>query len=375
MRWIAVKALILAGGFATRLRPLSCSRPKILFPLVNKPLLQWTFERLVKSNVSEVILAVSLRTETMFKQRRFPKCGLRVVYSQDPLRKPLGTGGPIKKAEKLIGRDAPFLVLNEDVFADLDYSKILEEHEKNKNAVATIALHDIKDPSRYGVAKLGKNNNIEKFIEKPPRGSAPTNLINAGVYVLSPKVFEYIPEGRAVSIERQIFPKLAEESMLYGHVFQGLWMDIGKPKDYLEINRKMLDMLSPKTEYRFSKNVQIRKPVALGKGVTVGGNATLGPYAVLGRDVAVGHRVQIRNSIIFAGAVISDMVSISGAVVGEDAVIGKGAKINEGCIVSDGAEVGERTNLGSGVSVCPGAKVSKSVLTSKTYAKRRNIVA
>ncbi len=103
-----MKAVILGGGFGTRLRPLSCGRPKILFPIVNKPLLQWTFERLAKNNACEVILAVNYQTETAIRQHRLPKCGLKIVYSRDPIMKPLGTGGAIKKAEKHVGGDSPF---------------------------------------------------------------------------------------------------------------------------------------------------------------------------------------------------------------------------------------------------------------------------
>ena len=159
-----MKALILAGGFGTRLRPLSCTRPKILLPIVNKPLLQWTFERLAKNNIKEVRLAVNYQTEVAIKQHRIPRCGLHVTYSRDPLRKPLGTGGPIKKAEKFIGHNAPFLVLNGDVFADVNYTEILKIHEEN-DAVATIALHRVEDPSRYGVAELAEDNRIKRFID------------------------------------------------------------------------------------------------------------------------------------------------------------------------------------------------------------------
>ena len=117
-----MKALILIGGFATRLRPLSCTRPKILLPIVNKPLLQWTLEGLAKNDITEVILAASHQTEALMKQHKIPKQGMRIIYSRDPLKKPLGTGGPIKKAEKIIGYDAPFLVLNGDIFADINHT-------------------------------------------------------------------------------------------------------------------------------------------------------------------------------------------------------------------------------------------------------------
>lgn len=357
-----MKAVILAGGFGTRLRPLSCTRPKILFPIVNKPLLQWTFERLAKNNVRQAILAVNYQTEVAIKQSRIPRKGVNVTYSRDPLRNPLGTGGPIKKAEKRIGRDAPFLALNGDVFADVNYTEILKLHEQ-KNAVATLALCKVKDPSRYGVTELGEDNLIKRFTEKPLTGSI--DLINAGVYVLSPEIFRYIPEGRAVSLEREVFTKLAEENVLYGYLFNGLWMDIGKPKDYLEVNKKLLSSSVKLQDYKTKKNVQVKEPVTLDRGVSVGEKSVLGPNATLGRNVTVGNNVRIRDSVLFPRAIVCDFSSVTGAIIGEGAVIGKNVKVGEGCIIGDHVKIKDNVSLPPKVSVCPAEEVSGRELPSK----------
>ena len=357
-----MKALILAGGFGTRLRPLSCTRPKSLFPILNKPLLQWTFERLAKSKIDEAILAVNYQTEAAIKQHRILKHGIHTTYSRDPLRKPLGTGGPIKKAEKHIGNDAPFLVLNGDIFADVDYTELLKIHEK-RNAIATIALHNVEDPSRYGVAELAENNRIRKFIEKPPKNSVSSKLINAGTYVLSPKIFEYIPKDRAVSMEREIFPKLVEEKTLYGHIHKGLWIDIGKPEDYLQINKTLLASSISKQECKTGNKTTIKNPIALDKGVSIGEKSVIGPYAVLGRNVAVGNNVHIQDSIILSGTVVSDNSTVNGAIIGDGVVIGRGAKIKKGCIVGDHVRIRDNVTLAEGVSICPAKEISESVLT------------
>lgn len=356
--------MILAGGFATRLRPLSCTRPKILFPIVNKPLLQWTLERLGKNGFKEAILAVNHQTEIFINQSKIPKYGMKITYSRDPFKKPLGTGGPVKKAEKLIGHDEPFLVLNGDVFADVNYTDILKIHEE-KDAIATIALHRVEDPSRYGVAELTKENRITRFIEKPPKDAAPTNLINAGVYVLNPEIFSYIPEKQRVSMEREVFPKLVEEGKLYGYVSEGLWMDIGEPEDYLEANKTLLDLSANQQKYKVTGKAEVKKPVAFDKGVSVGEKSVIGPYAVLGRNTIIGSHVRVRNAIIFPGTVISDFSLIRGAVIGEDAVIGKGVKIREGCVLGDCVRINDNVSLAKGVSVCPAKEVSEDVLTSK----------
>ena len=360
-----MKALILAGGFGTRLRPLSCTRPKILFPIVNKPLLQWTFERLAKNKVEEAILAVNLQTEVFIKQHRISRCELHIAYSRDPVKKPLGTGGAIKKAEKLLGHDTSFLVLNGDIFADVNYREILKIHEE-KNAAATIALHEVSDPSRYGVAELANDNRIKKFIEKPLREEAPSNLINAGVYVLSPEIFKYIPKGRKVSLEREVFPKLTEEKKLYGYVFDGFWMDIGKLEDYLKINKILLGSFANQQKYKIGSKVKIKKPVAFDKGVCIGEKTVIGPYAVLGRNVIVGKNVQIQNSVILPGTTISDFSSANGSVIGENVIIGKGVKIGEGCVLGDHVKVRDNVSLARGVSVCPAKEISESVLTAKS---------
>jgi mannose-1-phosphate guanylyltransferase len=277
----SLKALILAGGFATRLRPLSCSRPKTLFPIVNKPLLQWTFERLANNGVDEAILAVNALTRFYIRQHKPLKYGVKVRFSVDPPKMPLGTGGPLKKAEKLIGHDAPFIMLNGDIYADINYRELFETHRKT-GALATIALCKVGDPCSFGVADL-QGNLIRRFVEKPAKGQAPSNLINAGAYVLSPEVFRYIPEGRAVSLEREVFPKLAQEGKLCGHCIDGLWIDIGKPQEYLEANKIVLDSISKNVKQENPASFELKSPVALDEGVLIGEKSVIGPYAILGK--------------------------------------------------------------------------------------------
>lgn len=357
-----MKALILAGGLATRLRPLSCTRSKILFPILNKPLLQWTFERLAKNKIDEAILAVNHQTEVAVKEKRIQRNGLKIRYSRDPFGRPLGSGGPIKKAERLLGHDSPFLTLNGDVFADVDYVELSKRHEEGK-AVATITLTRVEDPSRYGVAKLAEDNRITRFVEKPLKREAPSNLINAGVYMLSPEIFEYIPEGKTVSIEHEVFTRLAREGKLYGYVFDGLWFDIGKPEDYLRINRALLRSLGYQCKSKVGEGVGIKNPVAIDKGVTIGKGSIVGPNTVLGRSIIMGCNVQIRDSIVFPETAISDSASINGAIIGERVSIGKKVRINRGCILGDYVRIGDNVTLAEKTTVCPAKEVSKNVLT------------
>jgi len=361
-----LKAVILAGGFGTRLRPLSCTRPKLLFPICNEPLLDWTFKNLAKSSVSEVILAVNYMADAFIHRYGNSAYGMKLHYSRETM--PLGTGGPLKKAESIIGHDKPFLVLNGDILTTVDFTQVVNLHQKN-DGIASIMLYSIEDPSRYGTAELAKNNRITRFIEKPPRGKAPSNLVNAGIYVLEPQIFDYIPAGRQVSIEREIFPKLVAEKKLYGYNFEGLWIDIGKHEDYLRANQLLL-----KTEARkerrtrsvnVSKEVEIENPLVIGKNVEIDEKSKIGPYVAIGDGTTIGKGVRIENSIIFPNAIISDFTSIKSAIIGEGAILGKWVKIEDNCIVGDYAMIRDNLTLTQGVTICPSKEVTESVLTPK----------
>jgi len=361
-----VKAVIIAGGFGTRLRPLSCTRPKHLFPIGGRPLLDWTLERLAKGGSDEVVFAVNYLFEAFVKRYGESAYGMKIHYSQEP--RPLGTGGCVKNAEKIIGHDEPFLLLNGDILSNIDYVKLTAQHRK-KDATATITLHRVDDPSRYGVAEITQKNRIKRFVEKPERGKTPSNLINAGVYVLSPEIFDYIPERRPVSIEREVFPALARDNRLFGYEFDGLWIDIGEPSDYLKGNKLLLDAEFKNGRLadsaRLEGRVKINNPVVVGEHTNIGDKSGIGPHVTLGDNVTVGRSVNIENSIVFSGAVISDFSSLKGAVIGEGAIIGKRVKIGDNCIIGDHAMIRDNVMLKTGVAVCPQKEVTESVLSPR----------
>lgn len=361
-----MKAVVLVGGFGTRLRPLSCTRPKLLFPICNTPLLDWTLEKLAKSGVKEVALAVNYMAEAFIQRYGDSTHGMRVFHSKE--EKPLGTGGAIKNAEKLIGREEPFLVLNGDILTDFDYSKFMKKHIE-KGETATIALYRVKDPSRYGVVELTEKNRVVRFVEKPAREKASSNLINAGIYVLDPEIFDYIVRGRRVSIEREVFPKLVDEGKVCGHEFKGLWIDIGKLEGCLKANKLLLDTEIKKSQLgegvRLMSAVEIEDPVVVGEKVVIGEKSKVGPYVAVGERVTLGKEVRVQNSIIFPGTVISDFTSIKGAIIGENAIIGSHVKIEDGCMIGDHVVIQDNVVLTRGVTVCPSRVVSESVLTSR----------
>jgi mannose-1-phosphate guanylyltransferase len=217
------------------------------------------------------------------------------------------------------------------------------------------------------VAELEENNCIRRFIEKPPKDEAPTNLINAGIYVLDPKIFDYIPKGKHVSMEREIFPTLAKEKKLYGHIVDGLWIDIGRPEEYLETNKLILDKLTNGRKSKKTSLFEAKAPIALDKGVIIGEKSVIGPYAILGKNVSVGKNTLISNSVIFPYTKIGDFSSVTGAIIGEGAVIGNNVKVSDGCIVADQAKIKDNLSLNNETSVCPAKEVSENII-------KRNII-
>jgi len=219
------KALILAGGKGTRMRPLTYEIPKPMIPLKGKPLVQHIIELCRKYDVRDITLSIGYLGDKV--KQHFgdgSNLGVRISYVEE--KEELGTAGPLNLAKNQI--DGPFLMFNGDVLCTLDLPDFERFHEEKKG-LATIALTQVEDTSSFGVVRM-KGDKILEFIEKPSAGEE-SKLINAGVYILEPEIFEYIPSGRA-SLERDVFPKLAKDGKLYGYHFEGVWLDTGTPEAY-----------------------------------------------------------------------------------------------------------------------------------------------
>jgi mannose-1-phosphate guanylyltransferase len=357
-----MNALVLAGGFGTRLRPLSCTRPKMLFPLANQALLDWTLKNLSDNGVETMILAVNYMAEAIVRYYGPTKFDVGIIYSRE--ERPLGTGGPIKKASELLIDDDPFLVLNGDIISDINYKRLISYH-KEMGGLATIALIRVPDPTRYGAVELNEKNKVLRFVEKPERGTAPSNLINAGIYVLEKEVLDYIPEGRKVSTEKEVFPLLAKERKLFGYEFKGLWVDIGVPESYLEANRLVLNKLGgviQGEECVIDKSVEMLNPTCLGTGVRVDANSIIGPNASISDHVYIGKGCRIENSIIFPGVTIGDYSSVKNAIIGENATLERWVKVESNSLIGDYVTIIDGVTITKGVTICPSKTVSESIL-------------
>ena len=365
-----LKAVILAGGPGTRLRPLTCTRPKLLMPIANRPLLDWTFERLSWAGVSEVILAVNYLAESFQQYFGKERYGVKIKYSREP--RAMGTAGPIKLSEKMLtlDKDETLIAMNGDIWCDLDFSMLDAVHRKSreKGGVATITLYEVEDVSRYGVVELDREGRVKAFVEKPG-GKVRSRLINAGIYAFSREIFDYL-EARKMSMEREVFPRLAEEKRLYGFQHKGEWGDIGKFEDYLRVNFQVAEALAagkPRIEgsAEYNSTVKFVPPVILGENVKVGANSKIGPYAILGRNVKVGESCQLTETVVFDNVEMGGGCLVKSSIVGEGVSIGDSVRISGGSVIGDLAIIASNVKLTRKVYVCPRKEVEKSAVGPK----------
>jgi len=313
-------AVILIGGRGTRLRPFTMDTPKPLLPVLNRPFLLYQLDLLKKHGVKKVLLCTS------YMARDFRSLlGARVEYVHE--KTPLGTGGALRNALDKLGETT--LVLNGDIFHQLDVSAFLRQHRKNK-ADLSIALTRVKDPTLYGVVETEPSGRIRRFVEKPSWDELQSNTINAGAYLFERTMIERIPAGTIYSLERSLFPQLlAENKRLFGYVSGGYWMDIGTVDKYLQVH---LDLLKP------------GKPV-LGKGVKIGDWARLEGRVCLGDKVVVGKGAALEDCVVLEGAVIGSGARLEKCVIGPRCRIGAEAQLGPGVAVAGGSVVGAFSQL------------------------------
>ena len=358
-----VKAIVLAGGFATRLRPLTLTRPKPLLPILGKPLLDWIINGLYESNIKEIILSIRYLAHLIkAKYGAGIDRGVDIKYVEET--KPLGDAGPLRLVDEVVGLNETFLVVYGDVFSDVDYSKLLSFH-KRKGGIATLMLTRVDDPSRYGVAVLNDDHLIKDFIEKPPREKAPSNIVNAGVYVFEPEILEYIPSKKPSKLARDVIPRLVEEGQVYGYIHEGLWNDIGVPEDYYRANMRALKYFYPQgyisRSAEIDSSAEVIQPVYISDNVKIERNARIGPFTIIGEGARIGEHTYISNSIVFSEVIIESSAVVKGAIIGERTIIGRWSRLEDGVIVGDEVVIDEAILLNRGVIVLPFKEVDSSV--------------
>jgi mannose-1-phosphate guanylyltransferase len=318
-----MQALILAGGEGTRLRPLTYTVAKPVLPLAGRPHIAYVIDWLARHGVDDVIVSCGHLAEGMRNTLAALELDVRIRFAEEPDAR--GTAGAIRFAEDMLADR--FLVLNGDILCDLDLTAQIAQHEST-GARATIALYPVEDPTGYGLVHRHEDGEITEFLEKPEPDQIDTDEINAGAYLLERSVLDQIPPERAVSIEREVFPRLIGEG-LYGIRLDGYWIDIGTPDRYLEAN---WDILEGRVETVLG---ELDEPTMVGEGCEVSDGAELRSPCVIGRGSRIGDGAVIERSVLLDGCVVEDEAAVSNSILSAGVRVGAGARVEDAVIGQD----------------------------------------
>lgn len=314
--------MVLAGGEGTRLRPLTFFTPKQMLPVAGRPVIERVVEELARHGVDEVVLSLGYRPDAFIAAYPDGTCaGVRLRYAVED--SPLDTAGAIAFAARTAGvGNETFIAMNADVLSEIDVTALVEFH-RYAGGEAAIALTPVEDPSFFGVVPVDETGKVQAFIEKPPAHTAPTNMINAGVYVLEPSFLERVPDGRRVSVEREVFPALAVEGVLYALGSDALWTDMGTPWKYLEAN-----LAWARREHASAVT-------------SVGADPEAEVFnSVLHRGVTVERGARVHETVMLEGAHVSAGAVVKRSILGRNVVVGPGAVVDSLSVLGDGWVVG-----------------------------------
>jgi NDP-sugar pyrophosphorylase family protein len=350
-----MKAILLAGGKGTRLRPLTIHTPKPIVPIFDRPFLQFQLDLIKKvSEIDEVILSLNYqprRIEEIFGDGG--DTGLSLRYMVEPA--PLGTAGAIKFAAADI--DDSIVVFNGEVLTEVDLGAVIALHRERK-AKATIVLTPVENPSAYGLVETDAGGNIQRFLEKPDPQQITCNTINAGIYVLEPGTFDRIPSDVPYSIERSYFPSLIENRETFAaYIYQGYWIDIGTQEKYMQVHRDIMDRrfqappfsngpaaaVSPTA--RVEHGAVIEGPCFIDADAVVKAGARIGPYSVIGRHCHIEEHASVERSIIWADTRVSQEAVVRNSVLGRSCHVGRNAIVDNGAVLGDKSVVTDYSKL------------------------------
>ena len=324
-----MKAILLAGGKGTRLRPLTLHTPKPIVPIFDKPFLQYQIDLIRQApEIDEVIVSLNYQPDQIEKIIGGRKnSGLKVRYLVEP--RPLGTAGAVKYAEKLL--DKSVVVFNGDVLTQLDLTKVIKQHKALKSK-ATIVLTPIDNPASYGLVETRPDGSVKQFLEKPNPDEITCNTINAGIYVLETDTLDRIPKNTPWSIERSYFPSLVERKENFSaYIYNGYWIDIGTPEKYRQVHRDIMDghylaapfsgqdrnFVSLDPSAKVAEDTEIIGPCFIANNTVIKSGARILPYSVIGPHCHIDKDAVIENTILWAGSQIDQAAVVQGAILGQ----------------------------------------------------------
>jgi mannose-1-phosphate guanylyltransferase len=358
-------AVILAGGAGTRLRPLTYARRKELVPILNRPLLEYRLLNLKQHGVLNVVLACSQgmrEVEDQFGDGS--ELGIRLRYAYED--RPLGSGRAVKEAARSAGASGTLVVCNGDILTNVDLTGMIERHRQS-GATLSISLSPVEDPWHFGVVAVDDDLRIRRFIEKPPQGQEPSNLINAGTWLWEPEVLDRIPdEDSAIRdgfSERVLFPGVIADGLRVQGFEEDLWVDVGSPDRYLRATKLLLERTTRQLGRSVvfdgdvrADGVEFVGDVLVGSGTTLGAGSRITGPTVIGHDAIIGAGTMIEASVVWEEARIGSRASISGSILGAYAGIGDRAVVVD-AVLGNGAEVEEGHELEPGARVMPEDRV------------------
>ncbi len=372
-----MKAVIMAGGEGTRLRPLSLGSPKPMTPLLGRPVMEHIINLLKRHGITDICVTLCYKPQAVMDYfGGGDRLGVRLTWFTED--EPLGTAGSVKNCMTHIGAE-DFLVISGDCVCDLDLTALAEFH-RERGAWATLGLYRHKNPLEYGLVLTGQDGRVERFVEKPGWGQVFTDQINTGIYVLSPSAMDRVPRDAVWDFGKDLFPALLHEGApLFGLPLEGYWRDMGDCGAYLDAacdalsGKVKLDLGLPKREGGvwsagpLPAGLNLVPPCWVGEGVSLGTGCLIGPHAILERGSSVGERAMVQRSILLENAAAGERATLYGAILCRDASARKGAVLNEGAVLGEnalaeeGAVLLERVKLWPGQTVPAGCRLARSI--------------
>ncbi|HEY7004480.1 MAG TPA: sugar phosphate nucleotidyltransferase [Gaiellaceae bacterium] len=371
-----MKAVVMAGGEGTRLRPLTSNQPKPMVPIVGKPCMEHIVELLKKHGFDEIVVTLAFMPQAIRGYFGAGEShGVSVRYSVE--QSPMGTAGSVKLAEDAL--DEPFLVISGDALCDIDLGALVRFHEQ-KGALVTIGLVSVDDPLEFGIVVTDEEGRIERFLEKPSWGQVFTDTINTGIYVVDPQVLRHVPEDRPFDFSKELFPLLLEMGRpLYGFVADGYWQDIGNLDQYRQANFDALDarVALEVPGIRLRGNVWVGEgveladldavegPAFIGNYCRIAPQASVGPYSVLSPSVTLRDHARTTRSVVDSATYIGRSALLEGAIVGKSCDIRPHARLHEGVAVGDSCTIGEQSVVMPGIRIYPFKEVEAGALVDR----------
>jgi mannose-1-phosphate guanylyltransferase/phosphomannomutase len=372
-----MKAVVMAGGFGTRIQPLTASTPKPMLPVINKPMMEYIIEMLKNSGITEIVILLYFKPEVIknyFGDGSDFGIKIHYVLPDDDY----GTAGAVKKAEKYL--DERFIIVSGDLVTDFNFREIIGFHEIN-NSKATITLTSVDDPLQFGVVITDKDRKILRFLEKPGWGEVFSDTINTGIYVFEPEILSYIPENKAFDFSKDLFPTLMNNKItIFGYNAKGYWRDVGNPNSYREV---LNDILSGKIKIHFKgnklefengvlykgKNVDLKDDIKVLGTVVVDDNVSLNNKLVLencviGKGTKINSNTKIKNSVIWNNVAIDKNCKINNSVLCNNVILGQNVMAKQGCIIAENTEVGNYVVFEKDVMVWPNKQIEEESIIS-----------